>query len=355
MKFKKEKYINQRQLKSGWSFQVIIRKDDFTITRSFNELEYGSARLAFNTAVAYRDKKLNEIVSKKIYPSKFISLQDLFLKMQDDSVDSKETKRKDLINFNKRIPFHDYPFEDITPAIIQDSINKCIIDSNDVIKRTMALWRKIYNYAIMHGYASIDYTRMVKTPKSHKVVKKRPVLYDGDFDLDKLNKISNAHDRNLLKIVIQIIKYTGARPGEILALCKSDIHSDRICINKWLGDNRDDPVPKPCKTEESVREIPIATKLKPIIKELFELSSGEQLFILSNGLIMTSKWVGEKINYYSKGFNLYMLRHRASTIWDKNRVSLRTIDELMGHKSSSMSTDYARSDWAAKIEAIEML
>lgn len=354
-RFKKEKFIVQRQFKSGWSFQVIIRKNGHTVIESFSESDYGSAKLAYDSAIRYRDKKLNEIIERKLFPTKHITLDDVFCEMQEGSVDSSETKRKELLNYNKRIPNHEILFNDITPFVIQESLNQCVNDSDDTIQRVMALWRKIFNYAILRGYASVDHTRMVKLPKSRKIIKKRPVLYDGDLDLNLLNRIKNVRERNLLKYAIQIMMYTGARPCEVFALSKADIFDDHISINKELGDNRDKSILRPCKTPESVRVIPVSSKLKQPLHELINASQGDYLFVLDTGNFMNSKWAGERLNRYMKGFNLYMLRHRASTIWDKNNVSLRTIDELMGHKSSSMSTDYARSDWSSKVKAIEML
>ena len=131
-KYKSEKYINQRQLKGGWTFQVIIRKDNYKIIESFKESDYGSSRLAFDSAVRYRDKKLLEINNRTLFPGRSVTLGELFEMMHADSVDSNETKRKELVNFNKRIPGHDMVFEDITPAFIQSSLNKCIDDSDDI-------------------------------------------------------------------------------------------------------------------------------------------------------------------------------------------------------------------------------
>lgn len=354
-KYKSEKYINQRQLKGGWTFQVIIRKDNYKIIESFKESDYGSSRLAFDSAVRYRDKKLLEINNRTLFPGRSVTLGELFEMMHADSVDSNETKRKELVNFNKRIPGHDMLFEDITPAFIQSSLNKCIDDSDDVISRVISLWRKIYNYALLHEFIGVDYTRMVKIPRSRKITKKRPVLYEGEVDINALNRITDVYNRNLLKYAIQIAMYTGARPGEVFALCKSDIFEDRISINKELGNNRNTPILRPCKTPESVRVVPISTKLKPVLDELLAFTKNEQIFLMDNGIIMNSQWAGQRFSHYIKGFNMYMLRHRASTIWDNNNVSLRTIDELMGHKSSSMSTSYARSNWDLKVEAINLL
>lgn len=356
IRFRKEKYIHQRQLKSGqWEFQVIIRKKGQTLVESFNESDYGTAKIAFDSAVRYRDRKLNDFAQDKVNPFVSLTLEEVFDQMQEDSVSSNETKRKDRLNFNKRIPCHKTKLVDITPAIIQKSLNDCVYDSDDVIGRVMYLWRKIYDYAILSGYVNADFTRMVKIPRSKKIVIKRPVLFEGELDLDDLNKIKNVYDRELLKMAILVLKYTGARPGEVFALSRSDISDDRISINKELGDNRHTPVLRPCKTPESVRVIPVSAKLKPVLERLLKASESDQLFTLSDGSLMSSKWAGDRVGRYMKGFNLYMLRHRASTIWDENKVSLRTIDELMGHKSSSMSTDYARSNWSLKAEAVELL
>lgn len=354
-KYKKEKYIIQRQLKTGWSFQVNFKTDGVTITKSFFEGDYGSARKAYDYAVMYRNSLLNKKVEDLIDPYADLTLKDVFEEMQDKSVFSNETKRKDLINFNKRIPCHDLPIGKITPLIIQDSLNKCVYDSNDVIQRVHALWHKIFDFAMLNDYVNIDCSRKVKIPKSKKIEIKRNVVFEGDIDFEKLNKIKDDRERFLLTSAILICLYTGARPGEVFALSKSDIIEDKISINKELGDNRNTPILRPCKTPESVRVIPVSSKLKKPLQALLNATDGDYLFTLNDGTFMSSKWAGDKLNRYYKGFNMYMLRHRASSIWDKNNVSLRTIDELMGHKSSTMSTSYARSDWNSKVSAVELL
>ena len=59
-KFKKEKYISQVYSENTdiWSFQVKIRKDNFKISKTFSEKDYGSAKAAFNQAIIFRDQQL---------------------------------------------------------------------------------------------------------------------------------------------------------------------------------------------------------------------------------------------------------------------------------------------------------
>ena len=352
-KYKTEKYINQRLLKGGWTFQVIIRKNGYTITESFKEADYSSVKTAYDCAIAYRNKKLFEINEGTYLAPSRLTLQDVYDQMQEFSTSSLETKRKELINFDKRIPNHDILFVDVSPVFIQNSLNACVNDSQNVINKVMTIWRKLYDYAILNNLTNQDLTKKVKVPKSKKIDYKRPVLVSDDIVDKAYDNISRAKDKRevkLLQYAFLILKYTGARPGEIFALDKSDV-GDEIFINKELEDIRGVPKIRPTKTPESKRMIPISNKLKPIIKELLEFSDSEHLFLTSKGGYMHSVWASARL---PKGFNLYMLRHRASTIWDLNGVSLRTIDELMGHKSN-MSVGYARSNNEEKQKAVDML
>ena len=49
---------------------------------------------------------------------------------------------------------------------------------------------------------------------------------------------------------------------------------------------------------------------------------------------------------------MYQLRHQFSTDLLRSDVDPRTVQELMGHEHFTMSIDYARSDDAAKRDAI---
>ena len=62
MKFRKEPSIIQRQNKSGqWSFLVRVRTENGEICKTFSEKEYTSAKIAFETAVNYRNQMLYEM------------------------------------------------------------------------------------------------------------------------------------------------------------------------------------------------------------------------------------------------------------------------------------------------------
>ena len=60
---------------------------------------------------------------------------------------------------------------------------------------------------------------------------------------------------------------------------------------------------------------------------------------------LNGNYVSNILRRLSKGkLRTYMLRHQFSTDLLTNNVDIRTVQELMGHTSGSMSLEYARSN-----------
>lgn len=260
---------------------------------------------------------------------------------------------------------------DVTGAMIQESLNKAVFEaSDDTLARILSTWRKIINYAILKDYIDSDPTKKVRLPSSNKITIKKDVEVDDDTICSiKKHLMQHKSDKKLAELytfAIDIIQYTGARPSEILAISKKDVHFkakktdyDYLYINKELGeDEANNALIRKCKTPESIRKIPISDKLKPILTNLMETIEHDELFLYNGSYVKTND-IGNKINslcqMYGLSFNLYMLRHRATSIWFLNGIDLRTIDELLGHKSKIMSVEYARSNIETKQKAVNLL
>ena len=99
------------------------------------------------------------------------------------------------------------------------------------------------------------------------------------------------------------------------------------------------------KTESSIRHIPIDVRLVEVFKQLFELTEGEYIFTKNNGEFMSGDYLSDILRHHTKGLlRAYTLRHQFSTDLLINGVDMRTIQELMGHTSSTMTLGYARSN-----------
>ena len=102
----------------------------------------------------------------------------------------------------------------------------------------------------------------------------------------------------------------------------------------------------PTKTKNSVRKIPISQELDVILRDLLSWTDHEYLISTHDGELIDSDYASDYIRCVSKKcgipFNFYMLRHKFATDLQKTEAP-RTIQDLMGHASFSMSVEYARS------------
>lgn len=350
MKFKKEKYINQRQLKSGWSFQVIIRKDGHTIIETFNEKDYGSAKVAFQCAINYRNRKLTDVAENKYPVVKNIELFEVFEQSEALANLNAKTRRNHASLFARYIG--NVPLDKFTPEFIITSLNKMVYDSsNDIISRVFNLCKQIDNTAILKGYYYTPRTIGIKVPKSKKIIahKKERIT-----DVDTINEILNkCKDRNIKGIIITAY-YTGLRPAEIFALSKDDIKNNKLYINKQIGSNlEDEGVLRNTKTDGSTRVVPISSYLKPVLRRF----DGPILFKNVDGGYFTSNKFNARTRrlFKSYGFSLYQCRHLFATTLEYAGVDRITIDSLLGHSHRNSTDIYVHTDDEKKENAIDKL
>lgn len=273
-----------------------------------------------------------------------------------------ETKRKHRIYFERYI-HNESPIKSLNQGMILESLNDMVNDcSDDTINRIFSIWKRIVKTALVKEYISRDFTVGIVVPKSHRLYKqKRPASTSKetlDLIIDEISDSGlSSYERESYKLFMLTMYYTGARPGEVFALLKSDVHDDYISITKEIGSSLDEHhVVRTCKTDSSIRNIPICKELKPILKRAIYLSQCDILFATEDNDYYDSNNVSTKIRHYSNKlgieFHLYQLRHLFSSDLVKNQVDLRTIQELMGHASKGMTLEYARSDDSTKLKAM---
>lgn len=365
-KFKKELHINQRQGTNGWTFQVRIRTDDGDIIKSFSEKEYGSPRIAYDSAIVFRNKTLYEIANNTVLKVQNLTVDDVFNEYMNTSPDSLNTKDKHRNLYKNYVSTKDIPIQSLTKADIIADLNaissRC---SDDVIGRLYSLYHNnIVLHALNNEYINRDLMAGIKKPKSKKIVIKKETKTDRNtiLEVERLLLASNVNKYNkyLIYYLMELMYYTGMRPAEAQALTRDDIKDDYIVINKQLGSDKNnyDVITK-CKTPKSARIIPIHPSLKPIIEELLDYSRYDDLFRKDDGRYMNSDFVGTIIRKLLEktdiNFNMYMLRHNMATALITNGTDTKTTMELLGHSQYNMSLDYANSSEELKDKAIKLL
>ena len=366
MKFKKEQYIQQREGSKGYSFQVRIRTEDTEVVKSFKEKDFPSAKIAYETAIRFRDKMLYEIRNGLATKQSNSTVQDMFDYYLETTTDSFKTKRKHTYLFGKYIRHKDVKMQQLTKAQIQEDMNAMVdIASNDTIGKVYSIWKNaIVNNALLQDILARDIMLGVRKPES-KVIHVKKSTDTDRATLEKVKKliihsVSNKYNARIINFLLDVLYYTGMRPAEAIALTRKDISNVGISITKEIGSSRDDTgVLRRCKTPDSIRIVPIHEELKPILKDLIDFAETDNLFYDSNEHYLDTDRIGNIITRVCKRnkieFNMYRLRHNMATSLVTNNVDQKTTIELLGHANYDMSLYYASSNDELKEEAIKYL
>ena len=371
----KEKYIIEKTGKRGPYFQVSVsykKRSGERGTKSCGQFyikQYGDRKTALKQAIKARDKALQEIEAEA-FEYRILTVDDCFQASLDLFNLSAKTKDWHTIIYRKLVgeDLRHKPITKVTTEDVVMNINRFAeTHTQDGVKRAKTVWHQIFQTAQMKEVPVIDRTLAIKTPRSKVPTKPRQtvctyedvqitlenLLTYGDTEIAR-KRASDLHD------IILVMFYTGMRPQEALALAKSEINftDELITVYQSVGSTQSHTRQLiTTKTDGSLREIPIAEDLLPLLKELCAKAKKDLLFTDRDGkpyeiadldtvlLHMRNK---RKLPMVT----LYMCRHLFATDVYNMAQNKKSAQKLMGHKSESMTLYYVNDDTQEKYSLV---
>lgn len=247
------------------------------------------------------------------------------------------------------------------------NINKFIVNIKEKYSySTTKIIKNLINRSLIFAYQNkmIDYEYKISVKlKDDRKQKAVAILKDEQHKLEQYILLNKRYYHYGIVIAL----YTGLRIGELLALKWTDIDfkNKLIYVNRTFETTSNnhktftyEDLPK---TNNSIRDLPISTQLLSILKELKSISK-------SDYVVASYKGTSIKIRTYQKSFenllnklkikhySFHSLRHTFATRLLENGVDVKTISELMGHSSPTITLNrYVHTNIENKRKAMNNL
>lgn len=179
--------------------------------------------------------------------------------------------------------------------------------------------RFLYKFGLEKKYDKVSFIR----PKRER---KLPKVYKDEFLKERIEKIVNLKHKTILMLTYA----TGMRVSEVLNLKISSIDSSRMIINIEQSKNKKD------------RIVPLSLTILSLLRKYYkEYKPKKYLFEGQNKPQYTETSCNAVFKKYidQKG-HFHQLRHSFATTLLERGVTLRIIQELLGHSSSKTTEIY---------------
>ena len=234
---------------------------------------------------------------------------------------------------------------------IQDYINELVDDGYALttIKKQMHLIGGWIEYANLMGFIAKPIHKGVKLPVESMVKKPRRQVISYTKQQQKALRSVLMRGDNMAWYAVILMLETGARVGEVLALCWSDIDWRRraLRINKTvvrLGDSRRCYVQQGAKSFTSNRTIPLSQAAYDLLSYMKEINESDSDFIFHNsrGNFLSYealRWWTKKacdeagVPYYGQ----HVFRHTFATNCYEKGCDVKVLSKFLGHSDVTIT------------------
>lgn len=223
--------------------------------------------------------------------------------------------------------------------------------SSSSINTIISVLKLVFNYAF--DYELIDSNPMAKI-KRLPCSTTKAIAFTKEEQIKLERFIEKENNNELFGIIFSL--YTGVRIGELLALTWKDINlkTGIVSISKTFYRTKENgewilKTSSP-KSKSSNRLIPVPLFLKEIL--IFKKKNKKSLYIFvrNDGITqIDDKFLRNKLSSIEKKthiskLNFHCLRHTFATRAIENKMDIKTLSEILGHSSCSITLNvYAHS------------
>lgn len=314
--------------------------------KGFDGKSKKTKKRGFKTKREAKEYENNFLATVKLKAEKipFKNLTEIYLKDIENRVKVSTFIKKEKILKLRILPFFEnFLIGDITPMTIREWQNREL--KNNYKKSYFLTIQKelstVLNYAV-------KFYNLQENPLSRAgTVTSSPLLQEKKeinvWSIEEFNNfIKNVENRQMY-VLFNLLFYTGARIGEVLALGIKDINfkTNTLRINKtYQKINGKEYITAP-KTKASNRIIKLPTFLIEIIKNYIESlydKNTSRLFITSRTNI--HRYKNEIVKKYGlENIRLHDFRHSHASILLNQGVDIVTVSKRLGHESIKMTLD----------------
>jgi site-specific recombinase XerD len=306
----------------------------------------GAKSAAFNL---YRKRKTEALQGKKL-PENLRAPVVSFAELAKDTLDySKAHKRSyadDLIRMEKLLAaFRERPADGITPQDLERHLSQTA-EENDwkpaTINRYRALVSLVYRLGIQNGKVKENPTRLVKHRQENNA---RVRWLSPEEEVRLRAAVSATCPEHMPELDLAL--NTGLRLGELYGLDWEYVNLARRVLT----------IPRPKNGE--MRHVPLNGPAVAALGELQKRSDGIGPVIRNaegGALASPRYWFEPSVKKAKiRSFSWHCLRHTFASRLVMAGVDLRTVQELMGHKSIQMTVRYSHLTPKHTLAAVEKL
>lgn len=351
---------------SGYHVRVSTTRKGRKIARDggrFYFADYTTKTAALRAARAERDRILAEIEMTPETAQNGLSVDDLFelsLDVMPVALSTQENLRR-LYNANVA-QFGPLSIQALTLQQIQLALNEySLTHAQNGVDGVATVWRRIFQTAFFMQIPVVDYSKMLRVPKSRVPVKRQNKETDQETFRAFLAAVKErkspyapiAHD------VALVMYFTGMRIQEALGLMVQDVDFENatIQVERSCGSSTTEHTQiVPLKTDQSRRVLPLVPQLIPVLEARIASAGSGLLFTDPDGQPVDVHYLSAFVHDTAKSlglrFNLYALRHLFSADLFRQGTNPKIVQSLMGHASESMSLYYAFTTEEERTEAV---